>query len=119
MIVVTVRGKDDETSIDRKRFRLEAESESLFVRERCSNFCPLLSGLTIAPVLFDGEDVEVSGCRAFCECSGAGGLLIADGRPSGAGAVERPVGHPAAGGPLPDGGGAKVKSAKRPLGVLR
>jgi ABC-type antimicrobial peptide transport system ATPase subunit len=47
------------------------------VRKGGADFGPLLPGLAVALVLFDGKDVEVGECRCVCGCSGSGGLLIA------------------------------------------
>ena len=47
------------------------------MRKRRSDFGSLLSGLAVALVLLDGEDVQVCVGWGFCGCSGPGGLLIA------------------------------------------
>jgi hypothetical protein len=56
-VVVTVRRQYDEPAVDGKRSQFNAKAETLFMRKGGSYFRPLLAGLAVVLVLFDGEDV--------------------------------------------------------------
>jgi hypothetical protein len=73
--------EDDEAAVQRNGAELDAEAGALFVGEGGADFGPALTGLAVALVFLDGEDVEVgggrSGQRLLHGGGSADGLVIA------------------------------------------
>src|SRR5260221_5654491 len=62
-IVRGIRREDDQAAVDGERLELDAKAATLFMRKCRSDLGPALLRFAVAPVFFDGEDVQVSGCR--------------------------------------------------------
>ena len=58
IVVVTVGWQYNEPAVDWERSEFDAEAGAFFVRKGRSDLGPLLPGLAVALVLFDGEDVK-------------------------------------------------------------
>jgi len=71
-IVVAVGRQCYQSAIQRNRLQLDGEADAFLVRKRGADLGPALTGLSVALVLFDGEDVQVRVGRGFCGCSGSG-----------------------------------------------
>jgi hypothetical protein len=69
-VVVRVGRQCYQPAIKGEGLELDGEADSFLVRKRGSYLGPLLAGLAVVLVLFDGEDVEVRVGGGFCGCWG-------------------------------------------------
>ena len=78
IVIVRIRGQDDQTAIERNRAEPDVEPQTFLVGEGSADFGPALAGFAVALVFLDGVDVQVgrgrSGQRLL---NGAGRLWIA------------------------------------------